>query len=48
MIVARIVASFGLGMINSTVLVVQSEFSPKVNREFSRWRLYFGSTGNLS
>ena len=32
MIVARIVAGFGLGIVNSTVPVLQSEFSPKANR----------------
>ena len=32
MIVARVVAGFGLGIVNSTVPVLQSEFSPKANR----------------
>lgn len=32
MIVARIVAGFGLGITNSTGPVLQSEFSPKANR----------------
>lgn len=32
MIVARIVSGFGMGFINSTVPVIQAEFSPKANR----------------
>jgi len=32
MIVARIVASFGLGTVNSTVPVMMAEFAPKANR----------------
>ena len=39
MIVARIVAGFGLGVINSTVPVFQSEFSPKANRGLCKWPL---------
>lgn len=32
MIVARVVSGFGMGIINSTVPVVQAEFSPKSSR----------------
>ena len=32
MIVARIVSGFGMGAINSTVPVMQAEFSPKASR----------------
>ena len=32
LIVARVVAGFGLGVVNSTSPVLQSEYSPKTNR----------------
>ena len=36
MIVARIVAGFGLGVVNSTAPVLQSEYSPKANRSLCK------------
>jgi MFS family permease len=32
MVVARVVSGFGMGFINSTVPVLQAEFSPKTSR----------------
>ena len=37
MIVARIVAGFGLGVVNSTAPVLQSEFSPKASRGLCKY-----------
>ena len=37
MIVARIVAGFGLGVTNSTGPVLQSEYSPKANRGLCKY-----------
>lgn len=37
MIVARIVAGFGLGVVNSTAPVLQSEYSPKANRGLCKY-----------
>jgi MFS family permease len=46
LIVARIVSGVGMGFINSTVPVFQSEFSPKATRGLCRFRysqLYFNT-----
>lgn len=44
MIVGRIVSGFGMGAINSTVPVLQAEFSPKASRGVCKFSIQFVST----
>ena len=47
-IVARVVSGMGMGVINSTVPVFQSEFSPKANRGLCERPLYDMGLGVLA
>ena len=39
MIIARVISGVGMGAINSTVPVLQAEFSPKATRGICEWYL---------